>query len=316
MSGDKLPSLRVEVGGGKSVYKILVVGEGGVGKTSLIDRLLHEQYQENRSMTIGLELTSIPITVVGLESVFLVWDIGGQKRFSEVANNWFSGSNAVIGVYSTTSKESFDSLFDPLKGKLQKVWNVCHDPSMKVVIIGNKSDDGYNKQVHYKLAEKMAKQWKAPIFETSAKTGENVTAAFSFALAYISRTTPTSSIMEMAKLYESTPTFEELNKDYLINLVEQLDNGTYEQAIPNKVAADVKNLGNFAFEFDAAKVTKEEFIKNLREIPNNDFYQVKNIIDDNVYKSILNARGLPVPGTFSMGGFKEYFAQNRYNGGG
>ncbi|MBN1563786.1 MAG: GTP-binding protein [Anaerolineae bacterium] len=159
------------------IYKVLLVGDGNVGKTSLVRRYCDGKFDESRILTIGVDFQIKTVKLGKHEIRLSIWDVAGQDRFRRFRDQFYAGTMAVALVYDATSPATF---FD-LRSWRDEVRNVV--PGVPMVVIGNKSDLG--PVVPPGEAEGWAKfEGQMPFLATSALTGQNVAELFQ-GLAYL-----------------------------------------------------------------------------------------------------------------------------------
>lgn len=156
--------------------KILLIGDGAVGKTSLIRRLVVDIFDDNYITTIGTKVTMKELQVtVDNEPIYLklqIWDILGQKGYTKLYNASFIGAHGVFYVADVTRKQTLDSL---KKYWIPQVQKICgHVPS---IILANKADLMNKSQFGVEELEEFALELKMPYYITSAKSGKNVNEA-------------------------------------------------------------------------------------------------------------------------------------------
>ena len=172
--------------------KIVLCGDGSVGKTSLRRAYLGQEFNSNYLETLGADFATkiIKIThnAVEYEIKYLIWDLAGQPTFNSVRANYFKGSHAILIVYDVTNKSSYEHIInwvEEIKKSLQA------DGLPPLTLLGNKIDlvtesnvDNYiPPSKGFKIAENISEsyfknRYNVPYIETSAKTGENVEKAF------------------------------------------------------------------------------------------------------------------------------------------
>ncbi|UCE73199.1 MAG: GTP-binding protein [Methanomassiliicoccales archaeon] len=159
--------------------KICFIGEGGVGKTSLIGRYVYDVFDDKYLTTIGTKITrkelilNYPKSNVRIKMDTMIWDIMGQKAFRGLLREaYFHGAKGIIGVCNLTDKESLAALDDWIESLNQVVGKI------PMVLLANKNDLKDEILLTEDEVEAMAKSLSAQFFYTSAKTGENVTKAF------------------------------------------------------------------------------------------------------------------------------------------
>jgi small GTP-binding protein len=149
-------------------YKVVVLGDGGVGKTTLILRYTEKRFRENYIPTIGVQWTVKEIDQDENHIKLLLWDLAGQAHFKSVRRSFYEGSNAAIIVFDVTDLESLNHV----ENWLQELQTNCR--GIPCFLLGNKIDLVESR----KVTRDMVKGFKMPYFETSAKTGENVLELF------------------------------------------------------------------------------------------------------------------------------------------
>jgi small GTP-binding protein len=153
--------------------KVVLIGDPGVGKTSLIRRFVENSFSDKYIHTIGTKITKRVLEFPDLDSrvVLLVWDIVGQKSLA-LLDSYFRGAAGVLAVCDITRDETLKSL-DDWVANLHKVAG-----EVPTVLLGNKSDLSEQAMVDHQSCSIAARRFKAPFYMTSAKTGANVELAF------------------------------------------------------------------------------------------------------------------------------------------
>ena len=156
--------------------KIVVIGDSGVGKSSLMSRFADDEYSESFISTIGVDFKIRTLTLDDGKIVKMqIWDTAGQERFRTITTSYYRGSHGVMVVYDVTNKESFDSV----KMWLNEVAKSTSEDSTTMFLVGNKSDlAAEEREVPYESGKAFADSYGVRFFETSAKTSQNVDAAF------------------------------------------------------------------------------------------------------------------------------------------
>ena len=179
-------------------FKIIVIGESRVGKTSLIKRYTKDQFGGVYLTTVGIDFQNKTIEIEDKKVKLQVWDTAGQERFRNVAKNYFQSTQGFLLVFDITDKESFQKLNDFWIGQLK----MNAPEKAKSVLVGNKSDLAGQRQVSIEEAEEFAKDNNLKYYEVSAKEGTKVVELF-FYLAN--------------EIYQSH-TYEEFNENKTITL--------------------------------------------------------------------------------------------------
>lgn len=154
------------------VYKYVIIGDEGVGKTSVSFRYTEDVFNDRIQSTIGVDFLSkrdntLPIRIN-------IWDTAGACRFHSIVKSFFRSCVGAIVVYDITYRKSFDSV----KKWIQEVRELSPKET-KIMLIGNKSDSE-KREVETEEAKKFAYRENIPFYEVSAKTGKNVKEAFCY----------------------------------------------------------------------------------------------------------------------------------------
>ncbi|MHA1399199.1 MAG: Rab family GTPase [Candidatus Heimdallarchaeaceae archaeon] len=161
--------------GKKYIFKIVLLGDPGVGKSSLISRYVHNRFESSYMITIGVDILSKQLFVGDDEVLFLISDIGGQERFSSVREKFYRGSKGCFLVFDLTRANTLESIREWKRG-LDGV-----EDDVIFFVIGNKADLKDQIAVEEEEAIAIVNELNLPtdsFFITSAKTGEKVEEAF------------------------------------------------------------------------------------------------------------------------------------------
>jgi len=157
----------------RTVLPLMLLGDGQVGKTSLILKLTGNEFNDSQLTTVGKESYIYQAKLHGYDLKMKIWDTAGQERFKSMSVQVIKNSDAVILVYAINDKNTFGAL-DTWISKLNDTMDISKKP---IIIVGNKSDLN-ERQVSYEEGKKYAESKGFNFYETSAKTGENVGEAF------------------------------------------------------------------------------------------------------------------------------------------
>ena len=92
-------------------YKVLIIGDPGIGKTSLIHRYIYNEFKENNESTIGLDFQEKTVQVSPKDKIILIiWDTAGSEKFHSIAQNFFTNCDGIILCFDTTDKKTFENL--------------------------------------------------------------------------------------------------------------------------------------------------------------------------------------------------------------
>jgi len=156
-------------------FKLVTVGDSGVGKSCLLTRFVNDYYSDFHVSTIGVDFKTVVTMVKGRLVKLQLWDTAGQERFSVVTGNYYRNSDGFVFVYDATSRASFDHVEQWLSQVQQH--HEC-GPSTIKILVGNKSDMVSELQVTEDEGRAKAEQMGAFFIATSAKTAANVDMAF------------------------------------------------------------------------------------------------------------------------------------------
>ncbi|KAJ1798994.1 Ras- protein Rab-14 [Coemansia sp. RSA 2598] len=155
------------------VAKLIIIGDMGCGKSSLLRQFTEEAFSEKTNHTIGVEFGTKVVDVEGEKVKIQVWDTAGQERFRSVTRSYYRGSIGTIFVYDITNRESFKSLDKWMADARQLT------PSHSIfVLVGNKADRESQRAVSQEEARQYASENNMMFVETSAKTGDRVEPTF------------------------------------------------------------------------------------------------------------------------------------------
>ncbi|KAL0488913.1 hypothetical protein AKO1_013516 [Acrasis kona] len=156
-------------------YKVILLGDGAVGKTSITRRFTNDEFKQSYLQTIGVDWSMKTIVLPGeIEVTLQIWDIGGQQLGSKMLSNYIYGSDAVILTYDTTSFASFKNLQE----WYQLVQVVFKDRKPTIAVMGNKSDLNHLRNVKKEAHTKWCTENDFLNFYVSAKTGDSVQSSF------------------------------------------------------------------------------------------------------------------------------------------
>jgi len=175
--------------------KIIVVGDGACGKTSLVTRYTQEQFGKQYDQTIGLDFFLKRIKLPGKDNVTLqIWDIGGQTLGGKMLDKYIYGANGVLFVYDVTNYQSFENVDD----WLTSVKAVPQDKPLHCALVGNKGDLEHLRTVPKQKHDSYATEHDMSSHVVSAKTGDTVALCFKKIAADILKVKLTKSELDEA----------------------------------------------------------------------------------------------------------------------
>ena len=157
----------------RTVLPLMLLGDGQVGKTSLILKLTGNEFNDSQLTTVGKESYIYQTKLHGYDLKMKIWDTAGQERFKSMSVQVIKNSDAVILVYAINDINSFNSL-DMWLSKLNDATDLSKKP---IIIVGNKSDVN-DRKITYEEGKKYAESKGYNFYETSAKSGDHIEEAF------------------------------------------------------------------------------------------------------------------------------------------
>jgi len=154
------------------LFKLLIIGDSGVGKSSILLRFADNLFSGSYITTIGVDFKIRTITVDGEKVKLQIWDTAGQERFRTITSTYYRGTHGVIIVYDVTNAESFVNV----KRWLHEIDSNCD--IVNKVLVGNKNDCPDLKVVETDDARRFSEQMHVQLFESSAKDNINVEEVF------------------------------------------------------------------------------------------------------------------------------------------
>ncbi len=151
------------------IVKILLIGDSGVGKSSMMIRFADDEFVDQSIPTIGVDFKIRTVEFNNKTYKIQIWDTAGQERFRTITSSYYRGAQGIIIVYDITNKESFDNV---------KIWlTECsrYNDRAQIILVGNKSDlDKSARKVSFNEAKEYANSKGYKFVETSAKTNDGI----------------------------------------------------------------------------------------------------------------------------------------------
>ena len=155
------------------LFKILLIGDSGVGKTSVIMRYTKNLFNEDYLNSIGVDFKSKDLYIEEKKIKLQIWDTAGQERFRTITSSYYRGAHAIAVVFDLTKRQSYDHV----KRWMEDINKYAKENVLKF-LVGNKSDLKDEIQVSYEEARALASQMKTTYFSVSAKKNENINEFF------------------------------------------------------------------------------------------------------------------------------------------
>ncbi|UCE74921.1 MAG: GTP-binding protein [Methanomassiliicoccales archaeon] len=158
--------------------KICLLGDGSVGKTSLIRKYVLDKFDDKYLPTIGTKVSRKEVVMpfqrekIVVDLTMIIWDIVGQKAYQKLRQMYYQGANGALVVCDVTKRESLESMRE-WTNSLFKVTN-----PVPILFLANKSDLIHKAEFKSTDLEALVSAFKSPYFYTSAKSGANVNRAF------------------------------------------------------------------------------------------------------------------------------------------
>lgn len=168
------PTNSSQTSGPIPLFKVIVIGSGGVGKSALTLQFMYDEFVEDYEPTKADSYRK-KITLDGRESQIDILDTAGQEDYAAIRDNYFRSGEAFLCVFSILEPDSL-SATEELREQVLRVKN--DDKSVPFLLVGNKTDLEQRRQVSQEAALELARSWQVPYVETSAKTRQNVDQVF------------------------------------------------------------------------------------------------------------------------------------------
>ena len=155
------------------IFKIVLIGDSGVGKTNILSRYLTNEFSLTTQATVGVEFGS-KIIKKGEKLIKLqIWDTAGQERYKSITSAYYKGSKGAFVVYDITRKTTFDNV-DKWINELKNNGS----EGVFIMLVGNKSDLKEKREISEEEVKKKAELYNVAFCETSALEGNNIEYAF------------------------------------------------------------------------------------------------------------------------------------------
>ncbi|KAJ8254170.1 hypothetical protein COCON_G00207820 [Conger conger] len=155
-------------------FKVMLVGDSGVGKTCLLVRFKDGAFLAGSFIsTVGIDFRNKVLNIDGMKVKLQIWDTAGQERFRGVTHAYYRDAHALLLLYDVTNKTSFDNI----QAWLTEIHEYAQQ-DVVLMLLGNKADATQERVVKREEGERLAKDFGVPFMETSAKSGLNVELAF------------------------------------------------------------------------------------------------------------------------------------------
>mmetsp|Transcript_2054 Transcript_2054/g.4765 ORF Transcript_2054/g.4765 Transcript_2054/m.4765 type:complete len:205 (+) Transcript_2054:252-866(+) len=161
-------------------FKLLIIGDSGVGKSSILLRFTDDEFEEDHPCTIGVDFKIKPMTFQGQSINLTIWDTAGQEKFRSLTSSYYRGTHGIVLVYDVSVRESFQHL----STWLEEVDVFATNPNVVKLLVGNKIDKA-DRAVSEEEAHAFARQHAMVYIECSAKTKKGIQQTFEEIVAKI-----------------------------------------------------------------------------------------------------------------------------------
>jgi len=158
-------------------FKFLVLGEGKIGKTCLIERYVNKTFRENYIATIGMDMRLKRLEINNTEVNISITDTAGEERFRSITKMFYKGADGILVGFDLTEPNTLEQVNFWIE-EIEK--NKSREYPISLVLFGNKCDDKENIKVKEENINKIKNKFNLECFKTSAKDGTNVQTIFEY----------------------------------------------------------------------------------------------------------------------------------------
>jgi Ras-related protein Rab-1A len=155
------------------LFKILLIGDSGVGKSCFLTRFSEDEFTEQYTSTIGVDFKIRSIYIDNSNIKLQIWDTAGQERFKSITSSYYHGARGIIIMFDVTNSESFNHIQKWLEDA-----NKYAGEDVIKLLVGTKSDKTAKRVIDYKTGKEFADFYGMDFIETSAKSSKNIKESF------------------------------------------------------------------------------------------------------------------------------------------
>lgn len=133
------------------IFKVVLIGDSGVGKTNLLSRYLKNEFSFDSKTTVGVEFGAKRLEIDGVKIKAQIWDTAGQERFRSITNAYYKGAKGALLVYDCTRRDTFENI-----NKWVPELKQSGDKDVTIILVGNKIDLESERQVSTEDGQKKA----------------------------------------------------------------------------------------------------------------------------------------------------------------
>ncbi|XP_005923715.1 ras-related protein Rab-25b [Simochromis diagramma] len=191
------------------VFKVVLIGESGVGKSNLLSRFTKNEFNHDSRTTIGVEFSTRTVQLNNFTIKAQIWDTAGLERYRAITSAYYRGAVGALLVYDITKHLTYESVERWLKELYEHA-----DPHIVVMLVGNKTDLESERSVPNEEAKDFAEKKGLFFLETSALDSTNVEAAFTTVLAEIHKKVSSKEVVRgpMSAVTLNSPKAEDTEK--------------------------------------------------------------------------------------------------------
>ncbi|XP_026039654.1 ras-related protein Rab-25b [Astatotilapia calliptera] len=191
------------------VFKVVLIGESGVGKSNLLSRFTKNEFNHDSRTTIGVEFSTRTVLLNNFTIKAQIWDTAGLERYRAITSAYYRGAVGALLVYDITKHLTYESVERWLKELYEHA-----DPHIVVMLVGNKTDLESERSVPNEEAKDFAEKKGLFFLETSALDSTNVEAAFTTVLAEIHKKVSSKEVVRgpMSAVTLNSPKAEDTEK--------------------------------------------------------------------------------------------------------
>ena len=170
------------------LFKVLLIGDAGVGKSSILLRFTDDSFEEQMASTIGVDFRVKTVTLGGKTVKLTIWDTAGQEQYRALLGLYFRNAHATMVVFDLTDQVSFEET-SYWAAEVRK-----HSPHTRLLLVGAKADLARQRVISEDMCTERAAALGAQYWETSAWTGAGASAPFRFLLQDLAPPPPTAPL--------------------------------------------------------------------------------------------------------------------------
>ena len=167
------------------LYKIILIGSSGAGKTSMLLRFCEDRFSDTHMATIGVDFKTKTLNIENKLLKVQLWDTAGQEKFKSITRSYYKNSHGCLAVYDVTNRQTFEEVMELVEYSTTNMSEFARygggegsSTNYNIVLVGNKCDMDSKRQVSFEEGERLAARYNVPFYETSAKKNLNIDEVF------------------------------------------------------------------------------------------------------------------------------------------